>query len=147
MVEELPIASSSPRARAGSRTAGQRALIVGAVIVLLALIALVAWAVVAMVNHPTATENIRDIVIIFMALESLFLGLALIVLIVQLARLTALLQNEVRPMLDSTNETLNTLRGTTTFLSDNLVQPVIKANSTMAALRRALDLFRLGRVK
>ena len=77
----------------------------------------------------------------------MFIGLAMIILIVQLAKLTALLQNEVKPILQSTTETLNTLRGTTAFLSNNVVQPVIKANSSVAAARRALDLLRMGRSK
>jgi hypothetical protein len=97
-----------------------------------------------MVNNPDKTETIRDIVIIFMAVESLLIGLVLIVLITQLARLTAMLQNEVKPILDSTNETINTLRGTTTFLSDNLVEPVVKVNSFVAAFRRAIELVRFG---
>jgi hypothetical protein len=36
---------------------------------------------------------------------------------------------------------VNTLRGTTTFLSENLVEPVIKLNSTLAGLRRFFQLF------
>jgi hypothetical protein len=64
------------------------------------------------------------------------------VLIVQLARLTALLQNEVRPILESTNDTVNTLRGTSQFLSDNVVRPVIKVNGSLAAVRRVMDLIR-----
>ena len=112
---------------------------------LVVLIAGISVAVAYMVQNPAQTELLRDIVIILMALEFLLIGLALIVLIVQIARLTALLENEIRPILDSTNETLNTLRGTTTFLSDNLVQPVIKANSSFSAVRRAIDLLRFGR--
>lgn len=123
----------------------QRAIMVGAVLFLIVLIVGVVLAVISMVNHPDQTETIRDIVIIFMALESLIIGLTLVVLIIQLAKLTALLQNEIRPILDSTNETVNTLRGTTTFLSNNLVQPVIKANSTLAAIRQALGLIGIRR--
>jgi hypothetical protein len=102
------------------------------------------FAVIAMVSNPSQTETVRDIVIIFMAVESLFIGLVLIVLIVQLARLTALLQDEVKPILDSTNETISTLRGTTAFLSTNLVKPVVKINSSITALRRAIELLRPG---
>jgi hypothetical protein len=80
-----------------------------------------------------------------MAFESLVIGLALVILIVQLARLTSLLQNEVKPILESTNDTINTLRGTTQFLSDNLVEPVVKANSSMAAFRRVLEMLRIGK--
>ncbi|MCK4962815.1 MAG: hypothetical protein KAS19_10025, partial [Anaerolineales bacterium] len=90
-------------------------------------------------------EIIRDIVIIFMAVESSLIGIVMIILITQLARLTAMLQNEIKPILDSTNETLNTLRGTTTFLSNNLVDPVVKANSVITALRRAIELLPISR--
>jgi hypothetical protein len=80
-----------------------------------------------------------------MAVEALIVGMALIVLIIQLARLTALLQNEVRPILDATNQTLSTLRGTTTFLSDNIANPVVKLNSSVAALMRFVELIGLRR--
>jgi hypothetical protein len=120
-------------------------IIVGAVIVILALTIGLVVAVSAAIAHPSQTQTIRDVVIIFMAAEFLILGLALIILMVQVARLTALIQNEIRPMLDATNETLGTLRGTTAFLSDHLVQPVIKANSSASAVRRAIDLLRFGR--
>ena len=103
------------------------------------------FAVLAMLRSPEQTETIRDIVIVFMAGEALIIGLALVLLIVQLARLTALLQNEIRPILTSTQETLDTVRGTTAFLGNNLVDPVIKANSSLAAVRRAIDLLRPGR--
>ena len=112
---------------------------------LLVLIAGVVLAIIAMVQNPATTENIRDIVIIFMAIESLLIGVALIVLVIQLARLTDLLVNEVKPILDSTNETLGTIRGTTRFLSENLVRPVVKVNSSFAALRRAAELLRFRR--
>ena len=92
-------------------------------------------------QQPAAAANVRDIFIIFMALESLLVGAALVVLIIQLASLINLLQNEVRPILKSTNETVNTLRGTSEFLSENLVEPVIKLNSYLAGLKKLFDLF------
>jgi hypothetical protein len=80
-----------------------------------------------------------------MALESLFLGLTLVILIIQLARLINLLQNEIAPILESTNETVNTLRGTSEFLSDNLVEPVIKMNERAAGVTQALRIIGLVR--
>jgi len=121
-----------------------RAWVFVTVLLFLLLVSGVVFAVISMVNNPDQTETIRDIVIIFMAVESLLLGLILIVLIIQLARLTTMLQNEVRPILDATNETLNTLRGTTNFLSNNLVNPVVKANSSIAAIKRAIELLGIG---
>jgi hypothetical protein len=119
-------------------------LIVG-VVILVAALAAVVWGVIALARSPERAETIRDIVIILLAGESLVLGLAVIILMVQLARLTALVQNEVRPILDSTQETLGTLRGTTVFLSRNLINPVIRLNSSVSAVRRAFDIIRFGR--
>lgn len=91
--------------------------------------------------QPSApTDKIRDVFIIVVALESLVIGVAMIVLIVQLASLINLIQNEVRPILNATNETVNTLRGTAEFLGENVVEPVIKLNGYLAGLRRMLEL-------
>jgi hypothetical protein len=100
-----------------------------------------------MVKNPGQTETIRDIMIIFMAFVALIIGFALVILLVQLARLTNLLRYEIGPILEATNETIGSLRGTTRFLSDNLVTPVVKANSTFAALRRAIELIDFRRSK
>ena len=91
------------------------------------------------------TSRIRDIFIIFMALESLVIGLTLIILIVQIATLINLLQNEIKPILNSTNETVNTLRGTASFMSDHLVEPVMKLNEYLAGLKKLLDLVRIAK--
>jgi hypothetical protein len=111
--------------------------IVIGVIVFLALLGL---AIYFLLQPATPTDKIRDIFIIIVALESLIIGVALVVLIVQLASLINLLQNEVKPILHATNETVNTLRGTAEFLGENVVEPVIKLNGYMAGLTRMLEL-------
>lgn len=93
----------------------------------------------------TTVGRIRDIFIILMALESLLIGLVLVILIIQIARLINLLQNEIKPILDSTNETVSTLRGTTAFLSTNLVEPVIKLNESLAGLHKLIEILGIGR--
>jgi len=95
--------------------------------------------------NPAVTTQIRDIFIIFMALEFMILGVALVILIIQLAKLVNLLENEVKPILAATSETVNTLKGTTDFLSQNLVDPVIKLNGYMAGLKKVLDLLKIVR--
>ena len=65
----------------------------------------------------------------------MIIGLVLVILVVQLAQLTNLLQTEIKPILDSTNDTVSTLRGTAKFLSDNLNEPVIKLNEYLAGLQ------------
>lgn len=116
-----------------------------AAVLLLGITAALFFAIVAMIQNPDQTETIRDIVIIFMAIEMLLIGLTMVVLLIQLARLTTLIQTEIRPILDSTNDTVSTLRGTTRFLSNNLVRPVIKANSAAAAIQQVLRLIGIGR--
>lgn len=121
----------------------QRIIIIAVVVALVIVLALAVWAVIGMVRNPVTTETIRDIFIIGMALESLVIGIALIVLIIQIAQLTNLLRHEIKPLLDSTNETMNTVRGTTAFLSENLADPVIKLNGYLAGLQRVLEGVRL----
>ncbi len=145
MSESLPpIQDREPGDPQGSDRRMRMYVAIG-VAVLVVLLVGSAFAVIAMLRSPEQTQTIRDIVIVFMAGEGLLIGLALVLLIVQLARLTALLHNEIRPILTSTQETLDTVRGTTAFLGNNLVDPVIKANSSLAAVRRALNLLRPGR--
>jgi hypothetical protein len=120
----------------------QTRMVVSLIAAAVFLLILVGGSVYFLIQPTTPTDKIRDIFIIFMALESLLLGLALVVLIIQLARLINLLQNEIKPILDSTNETANTLRGTVMFLSDNLVEPVVKINEYLAAMKQARDFLR-----
>ncbi len=114
-------------------------VIIGAV----ALLALLGVAIFFLLQPATPTDRIRDIFIIVVALESLVIGVALIVLIVQLASLINLLQNEVRPILKATSDTVNNLRGTAEFLGENVVEPVVQLNGYLAGLYRMLELMGL----
>lgn len=119
----------------------KRNLVITAVIVGILILAGVIFAIYTLSGMDSdGTGKVRDIFIIFMAVEFLIIGVALVVLIVQLAALINLLNNEVRPILKSTSETVNTLKGTTQFLSDNMVGPVIKLNEYLAGLKKLIDM-------
>ena len=75
-----------------------------------------------------------------MALESLIIGIVLVILIVQLSILINLIQNEIKPIMQATNDTVNTLKGTSKFISDNIAEPVIKLNEFSAGLKKFMDL-------
>ena len=90
-------------------------------------------------------SQVRDIFIILMALMMVVIGVALVVLIIQLANLTNLLQHEIKPILNSTTDTVNTLKGSVRFLSDNVSEPVIKLNESLASIKKLVDIFRLKR--
>ena len=122
----------------------QKVAVASAIAVVVLIVALLGTAIYFLMRPETPAENvgrIRDIFIIVVALESLVIGVALIVLIVQIASLINLIQNEVRPILNATNDTVNTLRGTAEFLGENVVEPVIKLNGYLAGLKRMLELF------
>jgi len=120
----------------------QRIIVISAVVAVVVLVLLIIAAVWYLLQTDTPTDKIRDIFLIFMALESLVLGVAMIVLIVQLASLINLLQNEVRPIMNATNDAVNNLRGTAEFLSESVVEPVIKLNGYLAGFQRVLELMR-----
>lgn len=114
--------------------------IILSIVVLIVIIALVVLSTIFLLRAPEeTTAQIRDVFIIFMALESLVIGVALVVLIVQLSTLINLLQNEIRPIINSTNETVNTLKGTAKFISEHLTEPVIKINQFMAMVKKLIN--------
>ena len=107
---------------------------VGVIVVL----GLLGFVVYLLISYPETTASVRDIFIILLALETLVIGAFLIVLIFQLQSLITILRDEVRPILDSANQTVSTVRGTTSFVSDTVVNPIIKVSSTFSAVREAL---------
>lgn len=117
---------------------GKLWLIIAAIV----LIAIIAGVISLAFGDPGSVGKVRDIFIILMALMMFVIGLALVILIIQIADLTNLLKNEVRPIMKSTSDTVNTLKGTVRFMSDHLAEPVIKLNENMASLEKIASLFR-----
>ena len=89
-------------------------------------------------SYPATIEALRDMMIIALALVSCIFGITLMLLFVMVVRLLNMLEFEIKPILEKTNETLGTVQGTTTFVSQNVVQPVTKASSYVAGIRRGI---------
>ncbi|HEY3289377.1 MAG TPA: hypothetical protein VGK87_04540 [Anaerolineae bacterium] len=117
--------------------------LIGGVVLIVALLTLV---VVLLYSNPVSTAVIRDIFIIALAFTSFLIGMLMLVLIFQLQSLIALLRNEIKPMLTNANETVNTVRGTAVFVSDNLVRPTINLASFVAGLQGVQQAV-MGKVK
>ncbi len=137
------MSESIPQARASSGFLNKRMVILIVAIGILVIAALITGTIFLLKADAATAGKIRDIFIIFMAFEAILIGAALVILAVQLAVLINLLQNEIKPILDTTNEAISTIRGTADFLSGNLVEPVIKLNEYAAALRKIVSFFRL----
>jgi hypothetical protein len=82
---------------------------------------------------------VRDIAIVVLALESIVIGIVLALLLWQVRSLTMLLQEQIKPMLDSMRETVGTVKGTTSLVSQAIVSPAVKIGGFLAGARRALQ--------
>ena len=103
--QNSPVSEQKPAEQAGLEKKYLVAIIAAAVI-------LTAGLIVAMVflfrADAAVTGQIRDVFIILLAFVSLIIGAAMIILVIQLAILTNLIQNEIKPILDATSQTVNT---------------------------------------
>jgi hypothetical protein len=130
----LQLPESKPQTREGLSTRQTVGLVLGAFVVL-AIVGLTGY---GLATHPIFTSVLRDISIIVLALVTIVIGLFLIVLIFQLQSLIALLRDEIKPILESANDTANTVRGTTVFVSDAVVTPMIQAASVASGVLQTL---------
>ncbi|MBP7998988.1 MAG: hypothetical protein KA314_06455 [Chloroflexi bacterium] len=109
--------------------------VLGVVLVIGLLIALVIWLA---SSFPDELEAIRDIFIIMLALSSCGVLIVGILAVLMLVRLINMLEFEIKPILEKTNETISTVQGTTRFVSQNVVKPTITISGYAAALSRGL---------
>ncbi len=100
------------------------------VIVLLAVIAALA----DVQGTGEAIRMLRDLLLVFIALELGLIFLAFAVLLVQVARLVSLLTEEVKPLLESTQDTVQTAQNTVKFAGKNVLEPAIDVASFAAAI-------------
>ena len=143
--------SPAPSPPASPWTIQRVATIAAGVLVGVILLIFVIGVLLALLSNVEATaprvQIIRDVFIIVLAFQGILVIAALAVLIVQIARLINLLQNEVMPILKSTQETINTARGTVEFVGSNITEPVVKLNGFLAALTILIrELFGIRRV-
>jgi len=82
---------------------------------------------------------VRDVAIIVLTIVSLLVGFLLIWLILELRSLAKILEEGLRPILGSAKETVSTVRGTATFVSDKFVSPLIRMASFAAGVRGGLE--------
>ena len=115
-------------------------LIIIAVITILFLIGMTIGVIYLAKSNVQVTSQIRDIFIIILVLESFLIGAALIILIIQLAILSNILQNEIRPIISSTKETIRTVKGTSQFISEKAVRPIVTIGGLLAGGRKLFEI-------
>jgi len=125
--------SLTPEERAAKRT---QAMIIGGAVGFLVLLVV---AIVLMAKFPAATEVVRDIAIVFVAVMTFLIGLAMLLLIFQIQVLIQVLRDEIQPLLHTVNDTASTVRGTTEFVSHNVVSPIIKLAGFTSGVGRVVS--------
>lgn len=80
-------------------------------------------------------ERIRDIVIIFLSFQLLLVTIVLAGIAAALVFLILVLKDQVIPLLHELTETVRRLRGTTEFMTEEAVKPIITAAGQAAKVR------------
>lgn len=75
---------------------------------------------------------IRDLFLILLVLQGIMIGVALMILVLQVSALTNILKNELRPIVDSTQQAADTAKGTALFVGKHAVSPLLHTKSVMA---------------
>lgn len=85
-----------------------------------------------------SVETLRDVAIILLAVETIIVQVILILLLLEIKSLSKMLRDNIYPILQSADETVRTVRGTSVFVSDNVVSPVVRISSVAAGVTEAL---------
>lgn len=83
----------------------------------------------------SALERLRDIAVIFLVFQLLLVTIILAGIAAGLVFLIMVLKDQVIPLLTELTETAKRLRGTTEFMTEEAVKPIIKSAGQAAKLR------------
>jgi hypothetical protein len=79
-------------------------------------------------------QYIRNIFMVVLGLEGILIIGSIAVLIVQITRLVNMVKLDVKPVLMTAQETVNTAKGTVEFVGDNAVRPIIRTSAFMSGM-------------
>lgn len=86
-------------------------------------------------DDQSALERLRDIAIIFIVFMSMVTVVLLAAITVALILLFNVLKNRAVPILDETTGTLNRIRNTTNFMTEEAVKPLVTVASKYSKMR------------
>jgi tellurite resistance protein TehA-like permease len=110
--------------------------VIGVIVLLILGLVLIAGVFYVAKTYPAELEALRDVFIIALALESCVFGIVLMLMLLMLIRLVNMLEFEIKPILEQTNETVGNVRGTSTFISTKVITPVIRVTSVFSGVRK-----------
>lgn len=116
---------------------------VGIVLAILAILFVISAMGYGLITHPVFTSILRDMAIIVLAFITMITCVFLAILLFQLQSLIVILRDEIQPLLESVNDTAGTVRGTTTFVSDAVVTPMIQVASYASGVGQTIRSMRV----
>ncbi len=116
-------------------TKGQK---IGIVVIAIAATLVTVMLFLYLMTHPIVTNRLRDISIIVLAITLIVLDIAMMVLMWQIIKLLTFLITELKPVLESLQETSSTVRGTASFVSEGVTSPLIDVSSKTAGAKGSL---------
>jgi ABC-type protease/lipase transport system fused ATPase/permease subunit len=127
MNEDQPIVTTD-----AERQMKRRMTLIGIGIAVIAVLILLGF---AFMIAAGVIDEVRDIVIILLAVESLIIGGVTLFLLYQIIMLLTLIREELIPLIQSAQDTVNSARGTTVYVSRKIIVPSAKAATTVARLQ------------
>jgi|GEM_PF-2254108 len=127
MNEDQPITTTD-----AERQMRRRMTLIGIGITVIAVLILLGF---AFMIAAGVIDEVRDIVIILLAVESLIIGGVTLFLLYQIIMLLTLIREELIPLIQSAQDTVNSARGTTVYVSRKIIVPSAKAATTVARLQ------------
>ncbi|CAN5610407.1 hypothetical protein BH23CHL5_BH23CHL5_07110 [soil metagenome] len=86
-------------------------------------------------DSQSSLERLRDIAVIFIVVMSLLIVILMAAGTAALIFLLLQIKNKIIPMLEELTGTINRVRGTTEFMSEEAIKPVISAAGRAAQIR------------
>jgi hypothetical protein len=87
----------------------------------------------------TFLDVLKDVVIILVAFSSIAVLILLALLVLQVMSLVRHVRAEAKPLIDETQKTVQTVRGTSSFIGSELVRPLIATVSVVRGVQRGLQ--------
>lgn len=84
-------------------------------------------------------DDTRDFLLILLAVQSLVIGAFLLLTLWQIYSLVQLLRQEVIPLLNTTKETVDQVKNTTTFVGQSVAGPIITLRSAISGAKAMSD--------
>jgi len=118
---------------------------IGAGVALIAIFALAIWGLYSLGNaNQSSLERFRDIAIIFIVFLSLVIVVLLGAITAALGYLALQIKDRVIPLLEEATGTVQRVRGTTEFVTEEAVKPFVAVAGSYARIRGTMKSFIKG---